>query len=254
MIFKKRKPNIVTSPLQPENKPDHDKSAEAKPVSNKRTGAGKSSSWSNRMQDLLESAQQSDRRSIPKLVDLLFETPIPVNILSISDGEVSALLDYPGRSPEIEVKSVTAATEYQKWIRECNAILSSLRDVLNAFPNCALQGELLDLTIAAAGYDLNIRKSGDIHDHLPGNIAHINVFADTKNSMAAVNQLCAMVNPVTTNLLHKVAQKKKIQLKTGSCTHFSLKTISFDTECEAAATALVARGNPPYDPEAYFTR
>jgi flagellar biosynthesis/type III secretory pathway ATPase len=258
MIFKKRKPIIATLPSQPENKPDHakpadTKPADAKPARNKRTGAGESASWTNRMQDLLESARQFDRQSIPNLVDILFETPIPVNSPSISDGEVSALLNYPGRSPAIEVESVTAATEYQTWIRECNAIVSSLRDVLNGFPNCILQGELLDLAIAAAGYDLNIQKSGDTHDHLPGNIAHINVFVGTKNSIAAVNQLCTMVTPVTSNLLHKVAQKKKIQLKTGSCTHFSLETIWFGTECEAAATALAARGNPLYDPEAYFT-
>jgi hypothetical protein len=247
-LFKKRKSDVVSSPSQPENKTIYAKPAEDRPAN-----TGKSSSWSGRMQDLLQSARQSDRQSVSKLVDLLFETPIPVNNPSMSDGEVSALLNYPGRSPAIEVESVTAATEYQKWIRECNAAVLQLKETLNAFPCCALQGDVLDLAVAAAGYDLNIRKSGDTHDHLPGSIAHINVFADTKNSMAAVKQLCSTANPLTTNLLYKIASKKEINLKTGTCTHFSLSIISFADECEAAAGELAARGNPPYDPEAYFT-
>lgn len=69
-LFKKRKPDVVSSPSQPENKPTHDVTTKNKPVDSK-----KSSSWSGRMQDLLQLARQSDKQSVPKLVDLLFETP-----------------------------------------------------------------------------------------------------------------------------------------------------------------------------------
>lgn len=208
--------------------------------------------WSERVRKTLELASRSDPNAVRPLVDLLYENPMPLTPPALEDEEVSKLLGYPGMSPEWEVKSVKLAVEYQTWIRNCIQLASQIRGALQTFPKCALKDEVLDLAIEAAGFELSISDSGSSHSHLPSRVCFLNVRASEGKSLKAVEELCKIAGPVTTNILHKVASKKDITVKTGTCLMFEEDVVDFSAEREMAKRELSNRGNVPYDPKAYF--
>lgn len=208
--------------------------------------------WSERVQKALDLASQADPTAVPLLVDLLFENPIPLSQPVLSDEEVSKLLKYPGRAPQWEVEKVKIAVAYQKWIRKCLHLVSQIQIALQRFPNCALRDKLLDLTIQAAGFELLIEEASSTHSHISDEVHHLDIFASGEKTDTVVKELFKAVSPVTTNILHKLADKKDIIVKTGSCLSFEEKTISFVKERELAKEELARQGNPPYDPKAYY--
>lgn len=207
--------------------------------------------WSERVKEALDLTSRSDPAAVPKLVDLLFENPIPVSQPALPDDEVSKLLKFPGRSPQYEVEAVRVASSYQQWNRKCLQIVSQIHSALSKAPKCALKENILDMTIKAAGFELTIKNDSSHHSHLD-DVCHLNMIASSEESLAAIEGLCKVVSPVTTNILHKVKGKKDIILKTGSCTSFSEETMSFDKEREMAKEELAKRGNPAYELKAYY--
>jgi len=124
---------------------------------------------------------------------------------------------------------------------------------LQTFPNCALKDKILDLTIKAAGFELVIENADALHSHIsPDHVHHLNIRASGGEGEKNVDELCNIVHPLTTNILHKVANKRDIIVRSGICTSFDERIISFSKEREIAKKELSRRGNPPYDPKAYF--
>jgi HEAT repeat protein len=108
----------------------------------------------------------------------------------------------------------------------------------------AVNEQLANWAIVAKGYEHKFR--GWNHD--PGVIT-------LEGSDAAVRSLCAVNSPVTSNILHLVAQKKDVSvtMNTG-CSEPWQEAVSFEGQREAARAELAKRGNPSYDPGAYLMR
>jgi hypothetical protein len=71
----------------------------------------------------------------------------------------------------------------------------------------------------------------------------------------AVQFLCTSTNPVATNLLHKVASFPQVEVSRGDSDRGYFGTCVLDGVVEARERArkeLLRRGNPPYDPQAYW--
>ena len=73
----------------------------------------------------------------------------------------------------------------------------------------------------------------------------------------AVRELCKIKTPISSNILHKVIQKRDIEVKVSydDCEfaeHTRHSTLNFESQREMAKMELEKRGNPPYDPSKYL--
>ncbi len=71
---------------------------------------------------------------------------------------------------------------------------------------------------------------------------------------SVVRKLCGIVSPVSNNLLHKVANKRNIEVR-GILTDYGwkLRVLNFESMRELARIELINRGNPEYDPFSYLS-
>jgi hypothetical protein len=186
-------------------------------------------------------------------MDLLFEIPVPVN--PPPDGDFSELLRHRNEAPKSDVESTQAAIAYQKWSQKCATLIGRAKARLERFPGCTLKGEMLELALAASGFDLLIKSAGSHHSHFrQAVIEHLHMSTSASASMNATRQLCAVPGQLSASILHKVLGKKELVVRTGICTVFSEETLSFSEQRKVAQDELSRRGNPPYDPQAYFER
>lgn len=74
-----------------------------------------------------------------------------------------------------------------------------------------------------------------------------------RESDEAVSELCKVSTQISSNILHKVLQRKDIEVQVSwSCAFKRYGTLSFEAQREMAKKELKRRGNPPYDPSAYL--
>jgi HEAT repeat protein len=71
---------------------------------------------------------------------------------------------------------------------------------------------------------------------------------------SVIRKLCSIVSPVSNNLLHKVANKRNIEVR-GILTDYGwkLRVLNFESMRELARIELINRGNPEYDPYSYLS-
>ena len=74
-----------------------------------------------------------------------------------------------------------------------------------------------------------------------------------EESDKAIESLCAINSPVTSNILHLVTRKRDIEVDVSHSEAQSseMMTLSFQHQRDKASDELKKRGNPPYQPEAY---
>lgn len=75
----------------------------------------------------------------------------------------------------------------------------------------------------------------------------------------AIYKLCNIQTQISSNILHKVAQKKdvqveKLRVETMLGTSVQYATLSFESQREMAKKELERRGNPPYEPSVYLRK
>ena len=74
-------------------------------------------------------------------------------------------------------------------------------------------------------------------------------------SNGAIQRLCEIRTQVSSNILHKVAQKRDVQVEKFLYeTSVEFTTLSFDLQRRMAQSELESRGNPPYDPSVYLKK
>ncbi|NQT71853.1 MAG: HEAT repeat domain-containing protein [Chloroflexi bacterium] len=119
----------------------------------------------------------------------------------------------------------------------------------------AIFEDYADLIVAATSY--HVSEQGD------GSGGGIYSY-DTNSSLSAVKQLCKIMTPLSTNLLHHFSQLKDIVVtsRTFEVPYSSVSpsgmgswdvTLSFENQRHVAKSELDRRGNPNYDLSAYKT-
>lgn len=111
----------------------------------------------------------------------------------------------------------------------------------------SLDKELINLLIEASSfsihqtaqyyYDVNHEKKIEVGEE-PGYAIH------------AIEELCKINNPVTSNILYMISQKKDIQIKLRRKSHL----LSFEEQRSIASLELRRRGFTKYDPNAYLKK
>lgn len=118
-------------------------------------------------------------------------------------------------------------------LRDCQGTIE--RALLVLLPSTSLTKELLNIILLAA--------------------------ARTRDSDAAVEQLCLGQSAVTSNLLHLITLKDDYFFEVSDDVGWSesantgqkhLEVVTFQSQRDAAARELSRRGNPPYQPDAYL--
>jgi HEAT repeat protein len=109
-------------------------------------------------------------------------------------------------------------------------------------PASGLSDDLCTVVEQAAGY-------GTTWGGLDHNIEYV----DLTDSDAAVERLCAIESPITSNVLHLVAAKQDISVTLALCNFSKNETIRFGAERARAEAELTRRGNPAYRPTAYMS-
>jgi hypothetical protein len=122
--------------------------------------------------------------------------------------------------------------------------LCLLACVRNLIPVSALTDEIVDWALKASTYELKPETKYSAHE------------LTFSQSDTAIGYLCHLKSPVTSNILHLVAQKQDISVTMDArCPEFeSLGTtieISFEHQRDLALLELRTRGNPPYQVDAY---
>jgi hypothetical protein len=110
-------------------------------------------------------------------------------------------------------------------------------------PVSSLTAEIVAWAMDASGYGVEWGGGFD------GDKQHV----DLQASDAAIRCLCDLDSPVTSNLLHLVAQKKDVTVTLALCAYSQEERLSFQAQRDRAAAGLRRRGDPPYAPEAYVT-
>jgi len=78
---------------------------------------------------------------------------------------------------------------------------------------------------------------------------------DLHKSTEAIKELCKIRTQISSNILHKVLQKRDIKVIVGwVCDFLNYGILSFESQREMAKKELERRGNPPYDPSAYLKK
>lgn len=74
------------------------------------------------------------------------------------------------------------------------------------------------------------------------------------NAEDATKRLCKIYRPITNNILHIIAKRRDIEVRSGekARAEYSRKTLSFELLRKIAKKELERRGNPPYDSSAYL--
>ncbi len=84
-------------------------------------------------------------------------------------------------------------------------------------------------------------------------IVNCAVKASSIRTCDSITRLCSMNSPVSSNILHLVAKKRDITIRVCRyCNDWGDEIWSFKDERNQALNELRRRGNPPYQPEAYY--
>jgi len=111
-------------------------------------------------------------------------------------------------------------------------------------------GDYGDLIFAAAGFDYKIHVTASSYEYV----------YDLRISDEAIKMLCKIRTPISNNLLHKIAQKRDIEVPTRAerkefvSGPLQYGYLSFEHQRKMAAEELKRRGNIPYDPSLYLVR
>jgi HEAT repeat protein len=109
-------------------------------------------------------------------------------------------------------------------------------------PHSSLTLEIVDLALMASSYESS-EKGFRFWDRS----------YSVEKSSAAVRELCRIVSPMTSNILHLVSEKKTRYIKMSDNDDRSWEdTVYFQSQRESAESELQRRGNPRYDPIAYL--
>lgn len=111
----------------------------------------------------------------------------------------------------------------------------------NAIPHSSLTFDIVDLILIASSYE-----------EISPTLRFRDVYYSAKESNIAVSKLCGLVSPITTNVLHLVALKKKLTFNLSDDDGSWEETVDFFGQMTTAKNELQRRGNPPYDPHAYI--
>jgi hypothetical protein len=141
------------------------------------------------------------------------------------------------RAAEVLVNALFQNPEFTK-----NELSGSFEYMKNIFGGYA--GLIFDA--ACSHYDFHIVNQKDRHGDYQYDL--------TKNN-AAIEALCKLRTTISSNILHKVAQKNDIEIKIGySCIYAVTGKLSFEVQREMAKNELQIRGNPPYDRGAFLEK
>ena len=78
---------------------------------------------------------------------------------------------------------------------------------------------------------------------------------NVRQSTEAVDQLCNISTPISSNILYKILQKKDISvLLRWYCDFSDDSTLNFESQRYMARKELNRRGDPPYDPSVYLNK
>jgi hypothetical protein len=124
-----------------------------------------------------------------------------------------------------------------------NGIPDIYKRALSALvPTSTLTEEIVDLMVGASTYQ-HLYKG---REHDPGYIS-------LDISDKAITNLCFIKTSVTNNALHLVLQKKDISVTMDpGCYEPWQEQVSFSHQRDIARSELKSRGDPPYQPKAYF--
>ena len=113
-------------------------------------------------------------------------------------------------------------------------------------------GDYTDLIYSLFTYSVEER------DHSRGNTTRIEYDYNLRPADLALNKLCKIKTPVSSNILHMIARRGDISVKVGyhSCIESNTEfgSLSFKHHRNKATAELKRRGNPPYDPSAYLKK
>jgi HEAT repeat protein len=112
----------------------------------------------------------------------------------------------------------------------------------NTVPRSSLTLEIANLIFIASSYESRMKQ-----------FQFWDLDYSVKASDAAVLELCRLVSPVSTNILHLIKDKKTLEIPMSDDDGRSwTDSVAFWSQREYAESELKRRGNPPYDPEAYL--
>ena len=112
----------------------------------------------------------------------------------------------------------------------------------STIPHSSSTLEIVTLTLIASSYESSMRE-----------FRFWDRVYSVDESDAAVQELCHMVSPVTSNILHLVRDKKTRYIKMSDNDDRSWEDrVSFQSQNRSAESELKRRGSPPYDPKAYL--
>lgn len=112
----------------------------------------------------------------------------------------------------------------------------------NMVPRSSLTLEMANLIFIASSYE-SAMKGFQFWDRV----------YSVEKSDAAVLELCRLVSPITTNILHLVKHKKTRTIHMSDDDGRSWEDdVYFGSQRKRAESELERRGNPPYEPEAYL--
>lgn len=165
---------------------------------------------------------------------------MPDNTCSIEPEEVDQKLKDLFSSP-IKLTSVSGfSARYNEQMGEKRADLHRIINV------SSLTEEIVDLVLSAATYEVfsYVEESGYWRSSVM-----------LSESDEAINHLCKIDSPITSNILHLVAQKRNISVTMfegcGQSTEVT-EAVSFQNQREQALNELKRRGNPLYQLETYI--
>jgi len=151
-------------------------------------------------------------------------------------GVVSAipvLIEFLFETP-IEIQSLTEADRLR------SKVLEALKGLI---PKSNLTEELIILANEAASY--RTRDSDPVH---------INLSPSLEEGASAIRTLCSINNPVSSNILYLVTEKKDIRITLPTCAYTTDFSLYFGVQREIASEELRRRGFKGYDPAAYYRK
>lgn len=116
--------------------------------------------------------------------------------------------------------------------------------LLEIAPNSIVPIQIIQDAIDASGYEHLYYG----HENDPGRLS-------LEKSNAAVNRLCEIKSPMTSNLLWLISKKRNFSVNMSSCGVYGvMEEVDFSKQRQMATEELARRGSPPYDPSAFLKK
>ena len=142
------------------------------------------------------------------------------------------------------IKDPSAIDPMLRYIfKDVNEVPVVRKALLSLVPVFSDGEQIINFALEASSYQKKYRYKYDA-----GMISH-------EEADDAIEWLCNLVSPITTNILHLIMEKRDINVSMDTgCGQTWIERVSYKNQREMAKKELKRRGNPPYDPSAYLEK